>query len=236
MIYRFKTSTNTIVWDIKQNYEVANFASREEDNLLFYIQGDQSPDDEHENKNSNKDGKPTKKMFRLSKTGYLVFNNYYVDLETMIPAPFMHFREGYLDYMYWDMGPRINKDETHIVVNGSLFFAYSYQDIFFRKNKDIYATKRIDACKYNIEGHTVISDFVMEDDKLSKILDLIQTDPIYYLMIVTKNKKGITPLEEAIQNNSPKIVELFLVNLQKIKHFKKSTAFYKKFRKYKDLL
>lgn len=72
----------------------------------------------------------------------------------------------------------------------------------------------------------------MEDEKLGKILDLLQTDPIYYLMIVTKNKKGITPLEEAIQNNSPKIVELFLANLQKMTYFKKSTAFYKKFRKY----
>lgn len=149
----------------------------------------------------------------------------------MIPSPFMTFQNQELKYDFWNYGPRMNSTETQVVVNGNLFFTYSFQDIFFRKHKDVYSTQRIDACKYNIEGHTVLSDYVMEDDKLNKILDLLQTDPIYYLMIVTKNKKGMTPLEEAIQNNSPKIVELFLANLQKMPYFKKSTAFYKKFRK-----
>ena len=232
MVYTFKTGCNIIVWDIKTNEEFSNFASREEDNFMFYVQGDQTPELPEENDSQDKDENKKKKTFKLSKTGYLVFDNYYVDIETMIPAPFMTFRNVGLTYEYWNYGPRMNNSETHIVVGGNLYFTYSYQDIFFRSHKDTYATQRIDAWKYNIEGHTVLSDFVMEDEKLGKILDLLQTDPIYYLMIVTKNKKGITPLEEAIQNNSPKIVELFLANLQKMTYFKKSTAFYKKFRKY----
>ena len=189
MVYTFKTGCNIIVWDIKTNEEFSNFASREEDAFRFYVQGDQTSELPEENDSQNKDENKKKKPFKLSKTGYLVFNNYYVDIETMIPAPFMKFQDVDLTYDYWNYGPRMNNSETHIVVRGNLYFTYSYQDIFFRSHKDTYATQRIDAWKYNIEGHTVLSDFVMEDEKLGKILDLLQTDPIYYLMIVTKKQE-----------------------------------------------
>lgn len=145
MVYTFKTGCNIIVWDIKTNEEFSNFASREEDTFKFYVQGDQTPELPEENDSQNKDENKKKKPFKLSKTGYLVFNNYYVDIETMIPAPFMTFQDVDLTYDYWNYGPRMNNSETHIVVRGNLYFTYSYQDIFFRSHKDTYATQRIDA-------------------------------------------------------------------------------------------
>mmetsp|Transcript_12932 Transcript_12932/g.14847 ORF Transcript_12932/g.14847 Transcript_12932/m.14847 type:complete len:243 (+) Transcript_12932:3871-4599(+) len=173
--------------------------------------------------------------FKLSKTGYLMFENYYVDLDTQIPAPFI--RVGYegLNQEFWEMGPRMNNDETMVIFNGFLFASYCFQDLYFRKMKNYYATQRIDACKYIVDRNTAISDFVMEDNNLSKILDLIQSDPIYYLMIITKNKQGKTPLQNAIENNSPKIVELFLNNLQRIPAFKLSEAVYPSFGELFDM-
>ena len=75
----------------------------------------------------------------------------------------------------------------------------------------------------------------MEDDKLIKIFDLMKDEPLYYTMILTKNKKGISPLEEAIDNNSPKIVELMLASLAEIPEFKLSNAIYHKFEELIDM-
>jgi hypothetical protein len=48
-------------------------------------------------------------------------------------------------------------------------------------------------------------------------------------MILTKNQKGKTPLDLAIDSNAPKTAEIYLAYLRKINHFNLSKVFYQRF-------
>ena len=241
IIYNFKNASNTIIWDIKENREIDNFAARDGDELMFYAHSpeaqvmealaeDQKQKARLKKKRESREHIPeNERKYYLSHTGYLMFNNYYVNLSTLIPTPFMKFKDDRIHPTRWGMGPRVNFDETLVLANGSLYSVYSYQDVYFRTEKDTYATKRADACKYFVDRKSVISDFVMEDDKLAKILDLLKEDPLMYLMILMPDNKGVTPLDEAIENNSPRIVEMFLNHLRDVSEFKLSKMVYLRF-------
>jgi hypothetical protein len=138
-------------------------------------------------------------------------------------------RDDFIHPAYYDYGVKISNDETMILLGDAIRSSFSYQDIYFRTKKDQIATQRIDACKYFIDRKSVVSDFVMDDNKLYRILELFKEEPIYFTMILTKNNEGLTPIEEAMDNNSPKIVELFLNALTEIPDFRLSSALYHRF-------
>ena len=160
----FQSSFNLVVWDIKKNMEVSNFARREDDNFLFYMYAPikdvkeameskntkkkkKKPPAKPKEENKNKDRKEVYKIedeeeedkeeeyansYKVSDTGYLVFDKYYVECNTMIPYPYMKFEGVDLEEKYWDSGPKMNSDESLALVNGSIFSSWSYQDIIFR--------------------------------------------------------------------------------------------------------
>ena len=93
----------------------------------------------------------------------------------------------------------------------------------------------VEICKYFIDRESILFDFILEDDKLGKVLELLEEEPLYLTMILTPGKKKKTPLDQAIENNSPKVVELFLKSLLKLSDFKLSTAFQHQFGELFDM-
>jgi hypothetical protein len=191
-----------------------------------------------------KDEALEEKGYFLSHSGYLIFDNYFVNLTTMIPCPFIRLDKAMDKISYpevkgelrrkndseiWEMGPKFNFDETCILINGYVYHSYSYQDIFFRMKRDYYATKSLQASKYFIGRRSVVSDLITDEYKLSKILENFGSDKIMIAMMFIQDNRGKTPIEESIDNNSPKIVELFLDFTQDIKEFKLSKMIYKRF-------
>ena len=277
-IYEIHSGYNAFVWDIEKNIEIDNFASRENDKLLFYAQpprdqvyesivaadiksqeedyylkkGDNNKNGSGQVNKDKKDEADETKGYFLSHTGYLVFDNYFVNLTTMIPSPFMkldankdtiEYRQNDTDKKrivrnnseLWEMGPKFNFDETCLIINGYISHAYSYQDIFFRVKRMTYGIKNIQASKYFIGRRSILSDLVMDEDKLSRIFENFTRDKIMMCMMFVQDNKGNTPLEESIDNNSPKIVEMFLEYANEIQEFKLSKMFYKWFDALFDL-
>lgn len=240
IVYKFINAYNFIVWGITENIEINSFSSREVDIFNGFIHGNMNYDTINYRaifsvsmRDTVKDIKLKKEVeegkYKLSSIGYLMFDKYFVNLDSCVPIPFLKLENDIIPPSYYDFGVKISEDESLIVLGDGVISCMSFQDIFFRNKKDTLATQRVDACKYFIDRRSVVSDFVMDDDKLSKILELIQSDPIYYTMILTRNKFGKCPLEEAIENNSPKIVELFLSALSEVRDFKLSKAIYHRF-------
>lgn len=255
--YHFKLSSNHIVWDLKQNTEVESFNGAEQDVFRFYVmppmnQVEKSIEAETTNhKNEKKKEKETNKKaqkadnknddmideqheadeewkYCLSQHGYLVFDKYYVNMKTTIPNPMLGIDE-YMSRELWTMGPKVNHDESVFLINGTLYSTYSYQDVFFRSQRNNITPKRVEQCRYFVDRHSVVSDLVMEDDKLARVFEIWKQQPLLFLLLVTPNKKNMTPIEEAIDNNSPKVVEMCLSYLHEVKQFKLSKAFASRF-------
>ena len=167
--------------------------------------------------------------YTLSHHGYMIFDKYYVNMKTVIPNPTLVFGDEYLHRSYWEMGPRVNSDESVFLLNGNLYTTYSYQDIYFRSIRNESLPRRIEACKYFVNRQSIVSDMATEDDKLARVFEIWKQEPLMFLFIVTPNRKNITPIEEAIDNNSPKVVEMCLSHLYEVQRFKLSKAFYHKF-------
>ena len=246
LVYKFVESYNFVVWGLAENNEITSFSCREEDEFRGFIHGfmdynthkfrsEYSVSMRDTKKDLKKRSKYEKGQFKLSTIGYLMFNNYYVNLDNCVPIPFLVLNNDSIPKIYYDQGVKIRDDETIVLLGDAILSSTSYQDIYFRNKKYTLATQKIDACKYFIDRSSVVSDFVMEDDKLIKIFELMRDEPLYYTMILTKNNKGISPLEEAIDNNSPKIVELMLASLAEIPEFKLSNAIYHKFEQLFDM-
>lgn len=92
------------------------------------------------------------------------------------------------------------------------------------------------ALEYFIDRDSVFTDHLQEPEKLKEIIDVFDSDPIYYTLILTPDQQNVTPLDEAIDRNSIKVVELFLQALSKITSYNLSKSFYKKFNDVSDLL
>ena len=133
------------------------------------------------------------------------------------------------------MGPKFNFDETCILINGHVYHSYSFQDIFFRMKRDYYATKILQASRYFIGRRSVISDLITDEYKLNRILENFESDKVMIAMMFIQDNRGKTPFEESLDNNSPKIVELFLDFTHEIKEFKMSKMIYKRFDSLLDL-
>jgi hypothetical protein len=191
-------------------------------------------DNDHHDDDDDEDDEELEK-YRISHTGYLMFDKYYVNCSTMIPTPFMKFDDAELDIQDWISGPRINSDESLVLVHGQLYSSYSYQDIVFREKRDDYKVKKTDIVKYFVNRKSIAFDFVMEDYKLNRVIEMLESDPLYLLMILTPDNHNKTPLDEAITNNSPKIVELFLTALIKVGEFKLSNSITSQFLELFDM-
>jgi len=213
------------VKDRKEKYKIENGDGEEQNKKEEPNEDEKSEDDE-----LNEDGE----KYMISSTGYIIFDNYYVNLDTMLPYPYLKFDNSYFNEDFFGHGPKMNFEESLALFNGSIYSSYSYQDIDFREKRDFYIGQfmiskfyigRAEVCKYFVERKSILLDYILEDEKLPKILEFLEEDPLYLSLILTPNYKNKTPLDEAIENNSPKVVEMLLKSVLKLKEFKLSNTF-----------
>ena len=76
---------------------------------------------------------------------------------------------------------------------------------------------------------SVAFDYIDDYDKLKAVLDIFETTPLYYIMLVLENSQGKSPLQLAIDNNSARIIEMMLNCLLKLGHFSLSRKIFTNF-------
>jgi len=123
---------------------------------------------------------------------------------------------------------RINSSEDMLLNLGVITTPLSHKDIYFYKNKD-FDNLDIQKVMYYMDKRSVAFDCLDDDEKLKQVLELFESQPLFYSMLLLEDNDGITPLDYAIDNNSSKIIELILTYLLKLERFTLSKVFYKKF-------
>jgi len=251
VFYKFDDTENIVIWDIKKNMEYDNFTTRNNDKFMFYCNGLQRPDNPEslvpakkepvKENPDKKDGKKSKKCkkdkkteeshseYNFSEMGYLMFNNYYVNIDNMVPSPFIQAKHNDLNISYWNMGRRMGLSENCVIIKGNILTSYSYLDIYLRSTLVAKAPNSIQECKYFINRNSVITDHDTDYEQLKVILEMLKQDPIYLTAIVLPDMKGESPMMKAINKNAPKTVELYLKYLVELPDFKLSKSFSHKF-------
>jgi ankyrin repeat protein len=246
LVYLFKSRRNFIIWDVKENNEYSSFMTMEGDEYKGFIHGDVTSEKERKEaiqeeerkitemkknkKKAENEGKDEEKPIESNRSaiGYLLFDKFYVNLETCIPNPAIQYKK-YDQLFNYVVGVQITKDERFVLTKTGFVTSFSFQDIFFKQRRKDFALKEADACKYFIEKQSIISDYLQDEESLAKILKTLNKEPIYLTLILAPNKQGLTPLDISIENNSAKVVEMLLSSLENISYYKLSAAIYKQF-------
>ena len=156
LVYKFVESYNFVVWGVTENNEITSFSCREGDEFRGFIHGFMDYDTNKfryqystsmrdTKKDLKKRSKYEKGSFKLSTIGYLMFNNYYVNLDNCVPIPFLILNRDSIPRIYYDQGIKIRDDETIVLLGDAILSSSSYQDIYFRNKKYALATRKIDA-------------------------------------------------------------------------------------------
>ena len=79
----------------------------------------------------------------------------------------------------------------------------------------------MDKIFYYREGSTICHDFAINPDKLAEVLELFQEeDPDLFSMLLLPDKNGNTPVDIALDNQSPRCLELMLAKLATLSSIK----------------
>jgi hypothetical protein len=82
---------------------------------------------------------------------------------------------------------------------------------------------------FYIEKKSFLGNVNFEENDLKEQLALFSKQPIFYLSVLLMDFNKKTPLDYAIDKNSPRIVEVLLNHVNKIQSFSLSRTLYKKF-------
>lgn len=201
--YKLGECFTIVVWDLEKDVENSNFSSRSKDVFIDYITG------------------------KKSKLGLACFNEYIVDLDNGIPNPFMSKKSSAIKNA-WCQGMRINSSEDMLLSLGTIVTPLCHKDIYFYKNKNL-DNMDIKKMVYYLDKHSVAFDYLDDHEKLTKVLSLFESNPLFYSMLILEDSNHKTPLDYAIENNAAKIIEVILNSLIKLDHFSLSKMIYKKF-------
>lgn len=133
-----------------------------------------------------------------SERGYLVFNFYYVDIDNMVPIPYIQARGKDVPTRHWLMGQRISNCLRYIITEGILLASYAYTDLFFRSKLIDSDPTNIYQCVYYINKTSFFHDHEDNIERLEKGLKLIEEQPIYFMGILLPNNEGESPMTRAI--------------------------------------
>jgi hypothetical protein len=125
IFYKFEDFENVIIWDIKENIEYDNLAGRQGDKFKFYCHGGIE-----KTMQDHSGAEIETELDNFSERGYLVFNNYYVDIDSMVPVPYIQVDGMDVPRRHWLMGQR--NCLRYILTEGFLMASYAYTDIFFK--------------------------------------------------------------------------------------------------------
>ena len=176
-----------------------------------------------------------------SKAGYILNDDVYINLDTCLNNFF--FEHNFQDYSMQDQkGYRINGTENIILENGwlitkeTIIELWSIDDLISEKivlNSNNITLERI---HFQVDGNTSIHFFALDYDTLNLILEYFDLNKQEYLLgILMKNSEGKSPIDIALDNESPRNVELLLRKLTLFKNGKFSSLFYDRFNELLDM-
>jgi hypothetical protein len=134
----------------------------------------------------------------FSERGYLVFNNYYVDIDNMVPVPYIQARGMDVPHHHWLMGHRMSNCLRYILTEGFLIASYAYTDLYLKSKLKSSNPTNIWQCVYYIDQTSFFNDHEDNIETLEKGLKLIEQFPIYFMGILLPNKVGESPMSRAI--------------------------------------
>ena len=124
-------------------------------------------------------------------------------MDNSLPVPFFGLNIEASDLTTCS-GSCVDQKESTIIFNGFLFSANSYMDCHFsipaNRDKDKMHSMKL---SFYIEKKSFLGNVTIEEDELKEQLNLFNKSPIYYLAILLKDNNQKTPLDYAIDKNSP---------------------------------
>ena len=203
-----KNDSLLIVWNIDENKEVSNYSTSKK---WMFINGPNN------------------------KAGYLVNEDIYVNLDFGLPNNF--FEHDYLDFGLSDnKGYRIANSERYILEKGCLL---TKETIVELSSLDDLINERfilhsmnisLERIRFQVDGNTSLHYFALEYDTLNLILEYFDVHKQEYLLsILMKNNDGKSPLDIALDNESPRNAELMLNKITLFKDENFSGLFYDRF-------
>ena len=203
------TSNLILIWDVNLNQEYKNFSWNVVRSII---------------------------LSKLSKTGILLMDNSYVNLDRGIIN--YYFNSDFDSWYYSDSyGLRMNSTQNMLVSNGviywkeSIFGCLNYLEVMEDKENAIKEKNlNFERIKHQIGGNTLVHEYALEFEPLSLILEYFEEYNSEYLRtILLENSKRKSPLILAIEGESPKNIELMLKKLALFKTDCYSSLFYDKF-------
>lgn len=122
-------------------------------------------------------------------------------------------------------GNQVHETEQYALFSGSLALANSYWDINYYTFREKGDKPHIVKSTFFVEKESIIS--VSQGlDEIEAILTVMESVPIYFLSIILQNMKNNSPFDRAVDNNSVRLVSLYLGRLDEIKEFNLSNLIY----------
>ena len=197
-----------IVWDIEENREVYNFSTSKS---WSFVNGPQS------------------------RAGIILNEDTYVNLDKGLINYF--FEYIFQSYTFNDQnGYRINPEEDlvleygNIITKETIIEVSALDDLIDETSTITPENINLERIRFQVDGNTSLHFYALEYDKLALVLDFMENHRIEYLpSILMKNRKGKSPLDITLDNESPKNAELLLRKLAMFKDASLSHLFYDRF-------
>lgn len=170
-----------------------------------------------------------------TKTAFITYKQTYVNLDTGLPNHFFNYE--FQPTYNSSNGYKLNSKENMILSSNCLIIKNTYLSAqsadIIRTGKHEISNESInfDRLKWQIDGNTVLHHFALDYERLSLILNYMEEkSPQYLSMILMTNKRGKTPLDITLDNESPKNTEALLRKLIIFKDHRLSQLYYKRFK------
>ena len=126
-----------------------------------------------------------------------------------------------------------------MLINEHVVTKYNYLRMYWMqqlKNQIDSFVLDMDKIFYFREGSTVCHDFALNPERLAEVFELFQEeDPELYSMLLMPDKNGNTPVDIALDNQSPKCLELMLAKIATLTQIKASRVFADRFGELFDM-
>ena len=170
-----------------------------------------------------------------SKAGFILNGDTYVNLDKGLVNYFLEYNFQSITFNDKN-GYRINTKEDFILEYGTiitketLIEVSALDDLIDVTNTITPENINIERIRFQVDGNTSLDYYALKYEKLALVLDFMETNrPEYLPSILMKNRKGKSPLDIALDNESPKNAELLLRKLALFKDASPSHLFYDRF-------
>lgn len=121
-------------------------------------------------------------------------------------------------------------DDNYIVSKETLMKTSIVDELRYGKFQPTEDNINLSRLNWQIDGNTILHYYALDYEKLVLITDYLEEeDPSFLMAILMKNKRGKSPLDITLDNESPKNTEILLKKLAVFKDLSLSKVFYQRF-------